>query len=218
LNCSIRYAPFAKNLQTTMMISSSTLDGYINTNTHIPSSSSSGLSSEEIQLSSALYDAIIPSIPTHILQKSVIDVFCMVLSSDGPVLAPCIIASSLALVDCGVEVYDLVSACTVAIVSKSTTNSNDCDQDHSDGHNHNDNPLNNTDDTVLLLDPTEQETFQANGIITLAMMGSWKDVTCWNQTGKILPEVSMDAAELCRDGCGLMNKFMRQCLVGSLSL
>lgn len=49
----------------------------------------------------------------HTFPKSNVDVYCLILESGGSDLAVCISAASLALADAGIEMTDLVSACSV---------------------------------------------------------------------------------------------------------
>lgn len=49
----------------------------------------------------------------HRLTKSVVDVHVMVLQADGGELAVATICASMALADAGIELYDLVTACSV---------------------------------------------------------------------------------------------------------
>ena len=49
----------------------------------------------------------------HTFPKSNVDVYCLILESAGSDLAVCISAASLALADAGIEMTDLVSACSV---------------------------------------------------------------------------------------------------------
>lgn len=179
------------------MTTAMNLDGY-----------SSGMSSDntqEVELSSRLYDAISPSVPLDLLMKSVVDVFVMVLQDDGCVLAASTTAASIALCDAGIEVYGMVSACSVAVVRvpKSIPPANNNDDDGGDKN-----------EFQLLADPVEDELLAADGVITLAMMSNWKEVTFWDQTGRLPPQIAFEAAELCRDGCTTMSKFVRQCLIG----
>jgi len=145
------------------------------------------------------------------------DVFVMVLQNDGGVLGACVVAASLAMADSGVELYDMVSACSVAVVPRSMTaachddggggggggGSGDCGEDRRHASSH-----------CLLTDPTEDEILAADGVVTLAMMPNWKEVTFWDQTGRLPANTASDASDLCRDGCATMQKFMRQSLVG----
>jgi len=151
--------------------------------------SSAFLSNEEVELSARVRDAIVASIPLEKLSKCVLDVYVMVLQADGAVLSAAITAASLALADAGVELYDLVPCCSAAVVK-------------------------NADGSFLCLtDPTEEETSAAVGIVTLAMLPNWKEVTFWDQTGRLPTSIALNAMELCRDGCFTIHKFMRHCLV-----
>lgn len=49
----------------------------------------------------------------HTFPKSNVDVYCIILESGGSDLAVCISAASLALADAGVELTDMVSACSI---------------------------------------------------------------------------------------------------------
>jgi len=154
-----------------------------------------------VELSSRLHDAIVPSIPLDLLRKNVVDVFVMVLQNDGGVLGAAVMAASLALADSGVELYDLVSACSVAVVPRHLTTVGDGDAASASSY-------------CLLADPSEEELLAADGVVTLAMMPNWKEVTFWDQTGRLPVTTASDAADLCRNGCAMMQKFMRQSLVG----
>ena len=203
LNCELRFAPvFGTNPETRVMTTATNLDGY--TAGVVGGGGGGGDNTQEVELSSRLHDAISPSVPLDLLMKSVVDVFVMVLQDDGSVLAASTIAASMALCDAGIEVYDMVSACSVAVVKVPKSlppvdNSNDDDGD---------------DEFQLLADPVEDELLAAEGVITLAMMSNWKEVTFWDQTGRLPPKIASEAAELCRDGCTTMSKFVRQCLIG----
>lgn len=109
----------------------------------------------------------------------------------------CVTAASLALADAGVEIYDLVSSCSVAVVRKENYGIQ----------------INNCDSFYLLADPTDEETQKADGIVTLSILPNWKEVTLWDQTGRLPAHLSSEALELCRDGCTTIYEFMRQCLV-----
>ena len=194
LNCEIRHAPFGVMPEIQRMTCPMNLDGY---------SSASNLMQIETELSSRLHDTLKPSIPLHLLKKNVVDVFVMVLQDDGGVFAASVAAASLALADAGVECYDLVSCFTVAVVPKSICfQSDDNDETHDE-----------VGDYHLLADPSEKEILLSKGIITLAMMKSWKDVVFWNQTGSLPPEVAMNALEMAKEGCTVMYKLMRQALL-----
>lgn len=70
-------------------------------------------SPEERTLSALLQTALQSAVQLHTFPKAVVDVFCLVLESGGSDLAIAITAASLALADAGIQMYDLVSACSV---------------------------------------------------------------------------------------------------------
>jgi len=168
-----------------------------------------------VELSSRLHDAIVPSIPLDLLRKNVVDVFVMVLQNDGGVLGAAVMAASLALADSGVELYDLVSACSVAVVPRHLTTVGDgAGAGDGDARVNGDAASSSSSSYCLLADPSEEELLAADGVVTLAMMPNWKEVTFWDQTGRLPVTTASDAADLCRNGCAMMQKFMRQSLVG----
>ena len=157
------------------------------------------------------------SIPIHKLSKSVIDICIMVLQDDdndgnsSSIFNACIISASIALADAGIELYDIISSCSVAVVQYTTAKQEETLY-------------------MYLLDPTGQEEKDNNDddcngiisttIVTLAMLCNWKEVVFLDQSSSSInhkqhlpPIVSLKAMELCRDGCMIMSKFMKQCLL-----
>eukprot|EP00551_Chaetoceros_affinis_P012892 CAMPEP_0203672610 /NCGR_PEP_ID=MMETSP0090-20130426/8615_1 /ASSEMBLY_ACC=CAM_ASM_001088 /TAXON_ID=426623 /ORGANISM="Chaetoceros affinis, Strain CCMP159" /LENGTH=348 /DNA_ID=CAMNT_0050537949 /DNA_START=90 /DNA_END=1136 /DNA_ORIENTATION=+ len=218
LNVELRYAPtFGTRAETKVVTSATNLDGYGGGGG--ASSSSTSSKETEIELSSRLHDALSPSIPLELLNKSVIDVFVMVLQDDGSVFAASVVAASMALCDAGVEVYDCVTSCTVALIPQSVVSRRNHGIDEGEGEDNDEGNDGMTSDSkyYMLVDPIEEELLAAEGSVTLAMMSSWKEVTFWDQRGRarLPPTVVKEAAELCKGGCTAMRKFMRQCLIQS---
>lgn len=199
LNAEVRYAPqFGIRPESKVLTSMTNLDGFT-------LSTPSIASPEEVELSSRLQDAISASIPLDLLVKSVVDIFVMVLQNDGSTFPATVMAASLALADAGIELFDMCSSCSVAVIPKSIPQKNLTASSN--------NRENGQDSYYLLTDPDEEEILAADGIITLAILPNWKEVTFWDQTGRLPPNVASVAAELCRDGCNTMHKFMRKSLV-----
>jgi len=198
LICQVRYAPMFGIRPTTQVLQQPTsLDSLGRT------SGSPTVSDLEIELSARVLDAISPAIPLFIFtsSKCVIDIFCMIVQDDGSALAACITAASLALADGGIEMYDLVSCCSTAIMMKPLTTTSSS-------------TTNTINKTVLFLDPSEDEIQKSQGVVTVALMKNWKEINLWNQVGRLTPDVATEALDLCKDGCVTMHKFMRQALVG----
>lgn len=201
LNCEVRLAPsFGLNPQTTVSEAVTPLDGRGGGAGH-PRSSATTL--DEIRLSAGLNDAIAPSVRLDRLPKCVVDVFVLVLQSDGSVLPAAITAASLALADAGIELFDLVSSCSVAVI------------DEEDAHKGASTGSNKKGDSILA-DPNEIEMLKSRSQLTLAMLPNCREVTFWEQTGRIPASTSSEAIELARDGCATVHKFMRECLVSEI--
>ena len=154
------------------------------------------LSGTESELALNIKDAISSCLLNlESLSKSVIDINLKILQDDGGVLAAAIIASSLALADAGVECLDLVSACHVSAIANPSDPSK----------------------IICLIDPTESERETCLGTVTVALMPNMKEVTYWDQSGRLKSEASSEAISLCRAGCLNIYKLMRTCLIESRS-
>lgn len=64
---------------------------------------------------------------THLYPHSTIDVHIHILSQDGSLLAACINATTLALIDAGIPMTDYISACTVATTAAFADREQDAD-------------------------------------------------------------------------------------------
>jgi len=164
------------------------------------------VSLQESGLSHQLTSALLPVIPLEHFPKCTVVVKVTILQDDGSCLSAAITAATLALVDARVDLYDLVTSCTVAIVQK-------------DEHDNNDNNDNENDDNncVYLVDPSEEETTGAQAIICLAMTPNHKEVTLWSQSGRLSASMASHAMELCRDGCRTYHKFLREAWISRLA-
>ena len=174
---------------------------------------------DETYLSRRLYEALLPSIIAYdddneseggggSNNKMCVEVFVQVLQSDGGVLGACVMGATLALVDAGVKMRDLVCASSAAVMKKTTV-------DDTDNTNNNDGGKTTKKKVTYhaIADPTEDEILQACGVVTIAMMPNWKECTVWDQFGKMPIEASSEAMELARDGCLTCFKFLKTCLV-----
>jgi ribonuclease PH len=169
---------------------------------------------DETYLSHRLHEAISPAV---ILQgmmgggsstKMCVEVFVEVLQSDGGVFNAAVLGASLALVDAGVPMRDVVCAGSAAVMKvESTTTAATTTT-----------AMNNKEKVVsyhVIADPTEEEILQASGVLTIALMPNWREVTVWDQFGKMSMDTSSEAIELARDGCVTMHKFLKNCLLNA---
>ena len=220
LKCNLQYAPHIGINRVVQLSSSVTpLDGNNNNNSSSNNSSAAPLISSgklhqevslrEADLSRKLTEALLPVVVLEKYPKCTVVVNTTILQDDGSCLSAACTAASMALVDARVELRDLITSCTVAVVEKqkkkknNSSNDNDSDDDDDD------------DRWVYLADPTQDEVHSKAALICLAMTPNHKEVTLWSQSGKLSSEMASVAMELCRDGCRTMHKFMRESWVSA---
>jgi hypothetical protein len=164
---------------------------------------------DETRLSHRLYEAILPALLLNdsILcsgsdsggggSKTCIEVFVYILQSDGCVFDAAVTGATLALVDANIPMKDVIVASTAAVVLKSSLTSSSS----------------NVDEYIAIADPTEEEILLAKGIVTIAIMPNIKEVTVFDQFGKMSIEECTQAIELAQAGCVTMHKFVKNCLL-----
>lgn len=74
-----------------------------------------------IELSTALRNAFHPHLHTHLYPHSMISIHVPNLSMDGSLLAACINACTLALVDAGIPMPGLLCGCTIGMSGRAST-------------------------------------------------------------------------------------------------
>uniref|UniRef100_A0A7S3QKY0 Uncharacterized protein n=1 Tax=Dunaliella tertiolecta TaxID=3047 RepID=A0A7S3QKY0_DUNTE len=138
----------------------------------------------ERNMSAALEQALTPSVLVDRFPKAVMDVYVMVLESDGSHVGAATTAASTALADASCELYDMVPACHVVRVNGS-----------------------------LLLDPTSSEEALSDGSLLLALQPSTNEVTQLNMTGTWSAAERRAALELAMGGCAQLKEVMRTTLL-----
>ena len=187
------------------------------------------LAMRESDLSHRLTAALLPVVLLDRYPKCTVVINATVLQDDGSCLSAVITAASMALVDARVEVRDLVTSCTVAVVEKQPADPTTKKAGDDDAMDEDDDDDDDEEDRWLYLaDPTEKEAtaiFTGRdgtvsgraALICLAMTPNHKEVTLWSQSGRLSSEMASRAMELCRDGCRTMHKFMRESWMSSES-
>ncbi|KAJ0398762.1 hypothetical protein P43SY_009830 [Pythium insidiosum] len=138
-----------------------------------------GQDDDELELSSILTQALAPAVVLSKLPKCVVSIFVVVLESDGGELAAAINCASLALVDAAVEMYDVVTAASAAVV-----------------------------DSRVVLDPCHAEEARGDGKVVLAFMPTLGRLTHTLQSGKLQHAQLQEAVDLCTDACSGVLKNM----------
>ncbi|KAJ1805666.1 3'-5'-exoribonuclease, partial [Coemansia sp. RSA 2599] len=128
--------------------------------------------SDEKEIGLMLEQAISPAIRLDVYPKASIDAFVTVIESDGKAatISAAINCISAALVDAGIEIYDSVAACSVAL--KGSEFAYDC---------------------------TQEEEDSAQGTLLMACMPNANEVTYLLQQGKMLPAQTERAVQACSD-------------------
>eukprot|EP00455_Lapot_gusevi_P000336 TRINITY_DN10157_c0_g1_i1.p1 TRINITY_DN10157_c0_g1~~TRINITY_DN10157_c0_g1_i1.p1 ORF type:complete len:280 (+),score=25.37 TRINITY_DN10157_c0_g1_i1:82-921(+) len=142
----------------------------------------------------------------HKFPKNVLEVYILILQDDGGALAASLTCASLALADAGIEVYDMMAACSAAMV-----------------------------DSSILLDPTlaeesarkaqsmqnsgsnEGRGSRMDGSVLVAYMPSLGQVAHLTQTGCVHKPLLLETINLCIDGCCKIYASMQQHLAQSMS-
>mmetsp|Transcript_19793 Transcript_19793/g.50293 ORF Transcript_19793/g.50293 Transcript_19793/m.50293 type:complete len:301 (-) Transcript_19793:27-929(-) len=189
----------------------------------VPTSRTNGLKTGEeysAEIAVRLTQALESSIILHKLPKSVVDVHVSVLQADGGVLPACITAASVAVADAGIELFDVVTACSACVRAGS--------------------------DEVILLDPSLAEELDCIGqpardaaatagpqktvlspikkakarddsafVVTVACLLHRGGITQVSSRGEASPAALKKAVALCVDGCGAIGQRVDACLEAS---
>eukprot|EP00761_Pharyngomonas_kirbyi_P007307 gb/GECH01007317.1/.p1 GENE.gb/GECH01007317.1/~~gb/GECH01007317.1/.p1 ORF type:complete len:257 (+),score=56.38 gb/GECH01007317.1/:1-771(+) len=139
---------------------------------------------EEKQFAIAMREALETSVCLDKFPKSSVDIYAMVLEADGGVLSSAITCASLALADAGIEMYDMIAACSASYLQ-----------------------------SRVVVDPTAIEEKYGVGGIVCSYMPSQNAVTQLTQSGEMSYEHVVEAIELCIDGCTKIHQKMRTCLL-----
>jgi exosome complex component MTR3 len=145
------------------------------------------ISQRETYLASRLLHALAEAVPLRQYPKCAILLQLTVLRDDGSILPACVTAASLALTDAAVEMNDLVTATTVACVLDSQS----------------------PPTMQYWADPTLQEEQTAHATLTLAF-NTKKEVTLWEQVGRLTPAQVNEAMQVCYLGHRTLHKFIRE--------
>lgn len=172
IKCELKFAPFSckKRKQ------------------HVPSI-------EEEDMSDIVMQALTAAVCLHRFPKSQIDVYITVLDNDGSVLSAALMAASLALSDACIDMYDILTACTVRVHGKDS----------------------------FLIDPTALEEYESgtkgsdqnNGLVTVAILPTINQVAALLSVGSMKSDVLTSATDLCISSAQYRYNDLRKCLVES---
>ncbi|KAI9466332.1 ribosomal protein S5 domain 2-like protein [Lactarius psammicola] len=140
---------------------------------------------EDRSIANLVHQALASSVRLDTLPKSVIDIFVTVIECDGieSCVAAATVAASTALAKAGVEMLGLVVSCAGAVVGED-----------------------------VWLDPNEEETRLASGMLLCACMPALGVTTSVWQTGRMLPAEALLSLQLCQDRCSGIHQTVTQAL------
>ncbi|KAI3434620.1 hypothetical protein D9Q98_002687 [Chlorella vulgaris] len=142
-----------------------------------------GQSPEERELSAGVQAALEAAADLASFPKASADVYVLVLEAGGGELGVAATAAALALADAGIELFDIVVACSVSRV-----------------------------DGCLLLDPSTDESFREQGGLVLALLPTSNEVTQLVSRGRWSGSQLREGLELAMGGCAQLESAARQCL------
>eukprot|EP01095_Lingulamoeba_sp_RSL-Kostka_P018141 TRINITY_DN981_c0_g1_i1.p1 TRINITY_DN981_c0_g1~~TRINITY_DN981_c0_g1_i1.p1 ORF type:complete len:265 (+),score=88.94 TRINITY_DN981_c0_g1_i1:139-933(+) len=142
---------------------------------------------DEKEISASIVQSLQGSICLEKYPKSVIDIYILVIENDGAVIDTAINAASLAIADSGIEMYDLISASTVANV-----------------------------ENQLILDPTCQEEESSTSKLLMCFSPSLNEIVQFIQSGNSEPEQLIEGMDLCLDACAKMYSMMQKNLIDNV--
>lgn len=121
--------------------------------------------------------------------KSTIDINILILQDDGACLTTAITCAGLALAHAGIQLYDLIPACTISL----------------------------SDTNQLYIDPTKQEERTQTGQLQLALLNGTQQVVLLKQNGTFTSEQTLGAISLATQGCQHTHSLLRKQLLSSVS-
>lgn len=149
--------------------------------------------SEEKALSNALRKALEPAVCRHMFPNYQVDIFVYILEHDGACLAAAINAAGLALADAAVPMYDIITACSLAVIEDKVFVDPTVAEEH------------------FAMDPEQRGN--NNGVITMSMLPEIRQISDFRQIGSMDIDCIMKAMELLQKECKKILPHIQQILV-----
>lgn len=136
----------------------------------------------ERDLGMAVAQALEQSIIRKAYPKSSIDINILVLQDDGACLSSAIICAGLALVHAGIQLYDVVSACSLSL-----------------------GPSNQ-----LFIDPDRSEEKKLRGTLLLSMLMGTQQINLLQHSGELSSEQMLQAVKMATQGCQYVHSLVKK--------
>ena len=166
LTCEINYAPFSRYER----------------HRSVPSS-------QDKEYSNLVIQALEAAVCLETFPKAQVDIYINVLQDDGNVLASSIICASVALANAGIEMFDLVSACSLVYDDQNFVIDASCD---------------------------EINTPHSHGTMIVGYLPSMNLISCLVQDGDMEADRSIAATKACIEGSIRIYAIMQESLVKSV--
>ena len=140
-------------------------------------------SRRDVEIGMVMSWAIQPAVFLEKYPRSVIDVYCEVLEADGGTRTACINAATVALVDAGIPMRDLVSSCAAGVM-----------------------------DGRVLLDLGDYEDKEGQADVPVAYMPKLGQITLLQMDGVLSTKTFTECVDLAIEGCLQVNEIQREAL------
>lgn len=143
----------------------------------------------ERDLGMAVAQALEQAIVRKAYPKSSIDINILVLQDDGSCLSSAIICAGLALVHAGIQLYDIVSACSIALGPSQQ----------------------------LYVDPDRSEEKKLNGTMLFSMLMGTQQVNLLQHNGELSSEQMLQTVKMATQGCRYIHSLVKKHITESLN-
>ncbi|MCW3988672.1 MAG: exosome complex exonuclease Rrp41 [Candidatus Bathyarchaeota archaeon] len=140
-------------------------------------------SRRDVEIGMVMSWAIQPAVFLEKYPRSVIDVYCEVLEADGGTRTACINAATVALVDAGIPMRDLVSSCAAGVM-----------------------------DGKVVLDLGDYEDKEGEADVPVAYMPKLGKITLLQMDGVLPVKTFTECVDLAIEGCLQVNEIQREAL------
>lgn len=147
--------------------------------------------SEERDLSLSLLESMQPGVCLHRYPRSQIEVNVMVLENDGSVLAHAVTCASMALVDAGIEMYDMVLGCALRLNRDSFLLDPELVEDQGNGQ-------------------TDKEQ---QGRVTVGLLPNLNQISGLYAEGEMREDTLTAAVKTCVEGCHKLYPVVQQAIL-----
>lgn len=143
----------------------------------------------ERDLGMAVAQALEQAIVRKVYPKSSIDINILVLQDDGSCLSSAITCAGLALAHAGIQLYDIVTACTISLGPSNT----------------------------LYIDPDRSEEKKHAGSLQLSMLNGTQQVNLLQHSGELPPDQMLQTVKMATQGCQYVHSLIKKHIISTMN-